>query len=214
MATTAMASRTWMASRRRTDLELRPAGPGWARGSESVPAMDSSSGQERPESDAATDADATLRSAWPWPGQVAQHALVRALTSQKPARKVWTSELPPEAWTPGLCGRSRWQRVDGGLLLFPLDGWQVATGGVHSGAVVPGDPAKDCGAGLGASAVVRLVDEFDFEGGEPGLGDGVVQARAGSAHRAAQHGTRGEPPCGCSFLQVACDRRCQGYMFI
>src|SRR5215208_3213918 len=53
-------------------------------------------------------------------------------------------------------------------------------------SVVPGDPAKDGGAGLGASAVVGSVDQFDFEGGEEALGDGVVQTRAGAAHGAPQ----------------------------
>src|SRR6266516_250686 len=48
------------------------------------------------------------------------------------------------------------------------------------------NPAEDGGAGLGAGAVVVAVDQLDFQRGEPALGDGVVQARSGAAHRAAK----------------------------
>jgi len=58
-------------------------------------------------------------------------------------------------------------------VLFPLDGWQVTTGGVQSEAVVPGDPGEDRGAGLGPGPVVSPVDQFDLEGGDKALGDGV-----------------------------------------
>src|SRR5829696_7403035 len=70
--------------------------------------------------------------------------------------------------------------------LFPLHRRQVVVGGVQPALVVPGDPAEDRGARLGAGAVVVSVDELDLEGGEERLSDGVIQAGAGAAHGAPQ----------------------------
>src|SRR4029450_8506381 len=72
------------------------------------------------------------------------------------------------------------------VLLFPLQRRQGGGGGMQPTAVVPGDPGEDRGSCVGAGAVVVSVDQLDLEGGEPALGDGVVQARPGAAHGAAQ----------------------------
>jgi hypothetical protein len=65
--------------------------------------------------------------------------------------------------------------------LFPGQRRQIVVGGVQASLVVPGDPTEDRGSRLGAGAVVVAVDQLDLEGGEEGLGDGVIQARPGAA---------------------------------
>ena len=45
--------------------------------------------------------------------------------------------------------------------------------------VVAMDPGEDGPAGHGPGGQVEPVDQFDLQGGEEGLGHGVVQARAG-----------------------------------
>src|SRR5215213_6244071 len=69
---------------------------------------------------------------------------------------------------------------------FPLQRRQVVVGGMQPTEVVPGDPAEDRGPRLSAGAVVAAVDQLDLEGGKERLGDCVVQAGAGAAHRLAQ----------------------------
>lgn len=48
-----------------------------------------------------------------------------------------------------------------------------------------GDPRGDLDACLGAGAERVAVDAFDLDGGEGGLGDGVIEAGPDSAHRLA-----------------------------
>ena len=55
------------------------------------------------------------------------------------------------------------------MVLFPLDGWQVATGRVQPGLVVPDDPGEDRAAGFSPGAVVGMVDQLHLEGGKPAL---------------------------------------------
>jgi hypothetical protein len=84
----------------------------------------------------------------------------------------WTSPREPDT----VAMRSGLTAAAMTVPLFPLKRREVVVGGVQPMDVLPGDPAEGRGSCLGAGAVVAAVDQLHLEGGEPALGDGVVQA--------------------------------------
>src|SRR6185369_17691070 len=74
--------------------------------------------------------------------------------------------------------------VPGGSgLVFVGGRGKPAAGGVAAFGVVPVDVAGDGGFRLGAGGELVAGEEFEFEGGVPGLDDGVVQCRTSASHR-------------------------------
>lgn len=72
--------------------------------------------------------------------------------------------------------------VPGGSgLVFVGGRGKAAAGGVAAFGVVPVDVAGDGGFRLGAGGELVVGEELEFEGGVPGLDDGVVQCRSGAA---------------------------------
>jgi hypothetical protein len=65
------------------------------------------------------------------------------------------------------------------VLLFVEGGRDHPDRGVPTAVVVAVDPGEDRPAGISPGGEVQPVDEFDLQGGEERLGDGVVEARPG-----------------------------------
>jgi group II intron reverse transcriptase/maturase len=105
------------------------------------------------------------------------------LTGRRCAATRNDGSLPPATCTPGPTSASTPEPKSGAQCVSSAR-WDLR-GGPPARAVptaIPGDPAEDRGARLGAGAVVAAVDQLDLEGGEERLGDGVIQAGASAAH--------------------------------
>ena len=91
----------------------------------------------------------------------------------------------PSRWTslrgPDTVGRRPPLTVAAGSDGADVRRWRVGSSRSSSAAsvVVAMDPAEDRSAGVRSGGEVQPVDQFDLEGGEGALGDGVVEARSG-----------------------------------